>query len=460
MARRTIAFVTLPIVALAAAAFGVVIASLVIGAREADDIALTRQRETIEHALNQHGLALARELRVQTVWTESYERTLARDTAWMRTFYGKYLTQLLGYDQIYVLAADDAPVFGFVPGDDTQANFAELAGGLQDLLKAVRDPAAELPTYNVVETAVRLGDGQVAQHRAVADVRAIDGRPATVVVSTIPARRRLFAATRARRCFWWLSRTSTRGSPSCSATTSAFRIWQWAAHGAPPGDDGEAGKVARRRARRAARLAQGSARSGVHPPRRARARHRAHPDRDADLPAHPVGQPAGQAAGRKRGARHRSRRAPIRSPACRTGSACARPSPDCSSQAKAKATSLGVLSVNIDQFKGINDAFGHGVGDAVLIATAKRLQRLLRPERYLGAAARRQLHHAGPRASSRGRSGTGRGCDCGSGRADRSGRHARVRHRLRWFRDRARATAIPAMNCCAAPTWRSTRPRR
>ena len=52
-----------------------------IGAREADDIALTRQRETIEHALNQHGLALARELRVQTVWTESYERTLARDTA-------------------------------------------------------------------------------------------------------------------------------------------------------------------------------------------------------------------------------------------------------------------------------------------------------------------------------------------------------------------------------------------
>ena len=115
MSRRTTAFVTLPIVALAAAAFGVVIASLVIGAREADDIALTRQRETIEHALNQHGLALARELRVQTVWTESYERTLARDTAWMRTFYGKYLTQLLGYDRIYVLAADDAPVFGFVP---------------------------------------------------------------------------------------------------------------------------------------------------------------------------------------------------------------------------------------------------------------------------------------------------------------------------------------------------------
>ena len=48
-------------------------------------------------------------------------------------------------------------------------------------------------------------------------------------------------------------------------------------------------------------------------------------------------------------------------------------------QAKSKAASLGVLSVNIDQFKGINDAFGHAVGDAVLKVTARRLQRLLPP---------------------------------------------------------------------------------
>ena len=112
--RRNTAFVTLPIVALAAASIAVVIASLVIGAHEADTIALTRQRETVEHALDQHGLALARELRVQTVWTESYDRTRAHDTAWMQTFYGSYLTQLLGYDRIYVLASDNTPVFGFV----------------------------------------------------------------------------------------------------------------------------------------------------------------------------------------------------------------------------------------------------------------------------------------------------------------------------------------------------------
>ncbi|MDP1639451.1 MAG: CHASE4 domain-containing protein, partial [Hyphomicrobium sp.] len=186
MQKRTTAFVTLPIVALAAASCAVVIASLVIGARGADSIALTRQRETIEHALDQHGLALARELRVQTVWSEAYEKTRALDTAWMRSFYGIYLTQLLGYDRIYVLSADNAPVFGFVPGDQSMSSdFASIGAGLKDLLQAVRDPKSAPPAYNVVETDVPVGNGAVAQHRAVADARAVRERPATVVVSTI-----------------------------------------------------------------------------------------------------------------------------------------------------------------------------------------------------------------------------------------------------------------------------------
>ena len=52
---------------LAAAAFLVVLGSIIIGGRETNDIALAHQRETISHVITQHGLSLARELRVQTL---------------------------------------------------------------------------------------------------------------------------------------------------------------------------------------------------------------------------------------------------------------------------------------------------------------------------------------------------------------------------------------------------------
>jgi len=364
--------VTLPIVALAAAAFGVVIASLVLGAREADGIALTRQRETIEHALNQHGLALARELRVQTVWTESYERTRARDAAWMRAFYGKYLTQLLGYDQIYVLAADDTPVFGFVPDEDAQANFAELAGGLQDVLKAVRDPTAELPTYNVVETPVRLGDAQVLRHRAVADVRAVEGRPATVVVSTI------------------LPDSSFRGDPGKPMLLVAiedidkrftkllgdnfgFQNMQWTLRSAPPGYDGElvraldgapVGLLTWRKDRPGLefvrRVAPGLGISLIliaaltyllilWGNRQAKRLVESEEHATAAARTDPLTQLPNRLAMRE---------------------AFDKLLPDL----KAKGSTLGVFLVDIDHLKEINDAFGTSVGDTVLVRTANRLR--------------------------------------------------------------------------------------
>jgi sensor domain CHASE-containing protein len=235
--RRTTAFVTLPIVALAAASLGVVLVSLAIGARETDRIALTRQRETIEHAIDQHGLSLARELRVQTVWSEAYEKTRALDTAWMRSFYGIYLTQVLGYDGIYVLSADNAPVFGYVPGDQsTLPSFASIGSGLTDLLQAVRDPKSKLPAYNVVETDVTLDNGTVVPHRAVADVRAIGGRPATVVVSTIVPDRGHRAAVAGEPMLLVAVEDIDRTFTKQLGKNFGFRNMEWAANGTPPGD--------------------------------------------------------------------------------------------------------------------------------------------------------------------------------------------------------------------------------
>jgi diguanylate cyclase (GGDEF)-like protein len=364
--------VTLPVVALAAAAFGVVIASLVIGAREADSIALTRQRETIEHALDQHGLALARELRVQTVWTESFERTRARDTAWMRTFYGKYLTQVLGYDGIYVLAADDTPVFGFVTGEDTEANFADIAGGMQDLLKAVRDAASKLPTYNVVETPVRLGDGQLARHRAVADVRAVDGRPASVVISTILPDGG-FRGDTGKPMLLVAIEDIDKKFTKLLGDNFGFQNMEWAAHGAPPGFDGET--VRSLNGVPVGLLAWRKDRPGLEFIRRVAPGLGISLILIAALTYFLILWGNRQAKRLVESEEHAS-------VAVRTDPLTQLPNRvalhetfgELLQDVKAKGSTLGVFLVDIDHLKDINDAFGTSVGDAVLVRTASRLR--------------------------------------------------------------------------------------
>ncbi|MCB9652829.1 MAG: sensor domain-containing diguanylate cyclase [Deltaproteobacteria bacterium] len=53
-------------------------------------------------------------------------------------------------------------------------------------------------------------------------------------------------------------------------------------------------------------------------------------------------------------------------------------------QARREGKALGVLMIDVDHFKRVNDTFGHGVGDQVLIQTAQRIARALREVDILG----------------------------------------------------------------------------
>ncbi len=380
--RRKTAFVTLPIVALAAASFAVVVASLVIGARETDTISVTRQRETIGNALAQHGISLARELRVQTVWTEAYEKSRARDTAWLKRFYGLYLSQVLGYDRIYVLSEDNAPVFGFVPGDQsTSSNYVRIEPGLQDLLEVVRGQRPVAPGYDVVDTEVTIGQGLVASHRAVADVRSIRGRPATVVVSTIVPDRGYGIV--ANRPYMLLVAVDYLDKNFTTALGDGFgfRNLHWLAGPTPSNDVIDTIKGLN--GAPVGTLAWSKDRPGLEFIRRVAPGLGLALILIATLTYLLILWGNRQAKRLVRSEEHATlaaRTDPLTDLPNRFGlrEAFAK----MLGEAKSKADSLGVLSVNINQFKGINDAFGHAVGDAVLQVTAKRLQPLLPPELY------------------------------------------------------------------------------
>ena len=374
--KNTTAFATAPVAMLAAAAFIVVLASLVIGGRETNDIALTRQRETISQALAQHGLALARELRVQTIWTEGFEKTRERDRDWINTFYGIYLSKLFGYDEIYVLSADDAPVYAFVGGRDVPpAEFGAIGAKIKDLIAAVRSPDGA-PGYDVVNTEVALGNGETIHHLAVADIRNILKAPATVVVSTIVPDHLTAGALDAPRFLLVAVENLDARLTKKLGSGFTFRDLQWITGKAPPGysslkltalNGADIGTLAWRNTQPGwqfvrhvavgltisvlllAALAALLMRWG-----RLKARQLVESEADAQ---------------------HAAKTDALTGLTNRVG--LNESFPVLIERAKATASTLAVLSVDLDRFKEINDGFGHKCGDAVLLAVSKRLKSML-----------------------------------------------------------------------------------
>lgn len=367
---------TLPIVALAAAAFGVVLASMAIGAHEVDRIALDRQRATIEQAIDQHGLALARELRVQSVWNEGYENVHAHNLAWMHRFYGTYLKQLLGYDRVYVLSGDNEPIFGFVADDaGGDHSYSEIAPGLTDLVAAARNRDAKLPADNVLNTEIALGNGLVAPHRAVVDVRAIDGRPATVVISTIVPDHTPPDTLEAKPYLLVAVQVLDREFITQIGTNFGFGKLQWITGPAAAGYDTEVVKTFSDAT--VGTLEWRSDRPGIEFMRRATP--------GLLLALLPIAALTYLLI--KWG--HRQVKLILESEQQATHAARTDPLTDLPnrvalrelfrrflSQANEEKSPLAVLSIDIDHFKAINDAFGTAVGDAVLKGCARRLQGL------------------------------------------------------------------------------------
>jgi diguanylate cyclase (GGDEF)-like protein len=183
LAPRRLAF---PMLVLALATVAVVSISFFLAYREVDRLAESQQSQTLLNAITQHGHGLERELKSQTIWGDAFKNTAVDvNNKWINDFYGVFLSGLLGYDEIYVLDAADRPFYGFDHGASNRgADFEQNGLDVTDLIAAVRAPAEQRPAA-VSTTSVDLGSGRKTEHRSISDVRLIHGYPSNVVVETI-----------------------------------------------------------------------------------------------------------------------------------------------------------------------------------------------------------------------------------------------------------------------------------
>ena len=380
MLKRSTAFVTVPIVALAAASLGIVLASLFIGASETDTIALARQRETIEHAISQHGRSLARELRAQTIWGEAYEKTQAGDNTWMRAFYGEYLGRLLGYDRIYVLDANNTPVFGYSSDGKPDSSSADIAE-LDDLIRTARDPKS-MSEYNPIVTNIPMANGHIERHVAVVDARSFGGHPATVAVSTILPDRGYPKPPKDRPMLLVGVEYIDKDFTKQLGENFGFRDMKWVAHGTPAGDTSDV--IRARSGEPVGMLVWRKDRPGLE-----FIRHVA-PGLGLSLVLVGLLTYLLITWGRRQAKRILDSEENAKL-AARTDSLTALPNriamreqlPRMLVDAQGGEQPVAVLAIDIDEFKAINEAFGSTVGDAVLVACAQRLDQLRPPGAFI-----------------------------------------------------------------------------
>ncbi|NBB52517.1 response regulator [Rhizobium sp. CRIBSB] len=132
---RILSFGLMAVAALMLAVGGMVAYS----ARVLDDLSVENQARLTERRVERRLTALREDMLSATVWSEAYERTLARDAAWMHINYGEYFAEYMGHEVSMVFDPQGRPIYAARDGEaTTTAAEKDFLAGVQPLVDDVR----------------------------------------------------------------------------------------------------------------------------------------------------------------------------------------------------------------------------------------------------------------------------------------------------------------------------------
>ncbi|RUX25174.1 EAL domain-containing protein [Mesorhizobium sp. M7A.F.Ca.US.011.01.1.1] len=142
-----------------------------------DSVAVSRQKSLVALIVSKLERGVAHDQESVTVWDDAVKALRSRDEQWLDTNLGSWMHTYFGHDEVYILDANDAPVYAFVGGSTVvSSSYQSVHSTTAPLVALLRARLRRGDTEGVTEQVLTIG---------ASDMAVILGHPAVVSIKPV-----------------------------------------------------------------------------------------------------------------------------------------------------------------------------------------------------------------------------------------------------------------------------------
>ncbi|RUX94726.1 MULTISPECIES: EAL domain-containing protein [unclassified Mesorhizobium] len=162
--------------------FTLVVATVTTGlllwsAIQTDSVAVSRQKSLVALIVSNLENGVAHDQESVTVWDDAVNALRTRDAKWIDTNLGSWMHTYFGHDEVYILDANDTPVYAFVDGSTAaSSSYRSVSQTTAPLVVHLRARLKRGDTEGVTERVLTIG---------ASDMAVVSGHPAIVSIKPV-----------------------------------------------------------------------------------------------------------------------------------------------------------------------------------------------------------------------------------------------------------------------------------